>query len=83
MDFVGAVLIGPFEGSHWRGGCGEGLWDLNGQFRLGQRLFLGLARSRTRWRLRRDGRKNLLVTQTLNLAPAYPATNAASAAPAA
>ena len=26
----GAGLIGPFEGSRWRGGCGDGLWDLNG-----------------------------------------------------
>jgi hypothetical protein len=25
----GAVLIGSFEGSRWRGGCGGWLWDLN------------------------------------------------------
>jgi hypothetical protein len=31
---VGAVLIGPFEGSRWGCGCGERLWDLNGRFRL-------------------------------------------------
>jgi hypothetical protein len=43
--FHGAVLIGPFEGSRWRGECGEGLWDLNGRFLLEEHLFLGFARS--------------------------------------
>jgi hypothetical protein len=28
--FSGAVLIGPFEGRRWCGGCGCGLWVLNG-----------------------------------------------------
>jgi hypothetical protein len=55
----GAVLIGPFEGSRWRGGCGEGLWDLNGRFLLGWRIFLGLARCGTQAVVRRDGRKLL------------------------
>jgi hypothetical protein len=59
MQSVGAVLIGAFEGSRWRGGCGERLWDLNGGSRLGQRLFLGSARSRTPEVLRRDDRKGL------------------------
>jgi len=42
--FHGAVLIGRFEGSRWRGGCGEGLGDLNGRFRLEQHFFLGFCK---------------------------------------
>ena len=33
-DLVGAVVIGPFEGSRWRGGCVGELWDLDGAIRL-------------------------------------------------
>ena len=39
--FLGAVLIGPFEGSRWRGGCGEGLWDLDDRMALGGRFGKG------------------------------------------
>jgi hypothetical protein len=55
----GAVLIGPFEGSRWRGGCGEYLWDLNGRSRLGRSLFLGSASFRTCDAVRRDVIKGL------------------------
>ena len=39
----GAVLIGPFEGSRWRGGCGESLWDLNGAIRFPPGVLPGLS----------------------------------------
>ena len=56
---VGAVLIGPFEGSRWGGGCGEGLWDLNEGSLLGWRLFLVSAMCRTQEVVRRDVSKGL------------------------
>ena len=56
---VGAVLIGSFEGSRWRGGCGEWLWDLNERSRPCRRLFLSSAKSGRHGRLRRDDSKDL------------------------
>ena len=54
MQSVGAVLIGPFEGSRWCGGCGERLWDLDGRFRLGRYLFQGSAKCRAHEGVRRE-----------------------------
>jgi len=56
---VGAVLIGPFEGSRWCGGCGASLWDLNGRSRLGQRLCLDSRSSQICDAVRRDSSKGL------------------------
>jgi hypothetical protein len=38
MGVTGAVLIGPFEGSRWRGGCGGELWDLDRAIRRTKRF---------------------------------------------
>jgi hypothetical protein len=54
-----AVLIGPFEGSRWYGGCGEFLWDLNGRSQLGQRALLVSARCRKHYGLRHDNPSSL------------------------
>ena len=59
MQSVGAVLIGPFEGSRWRGGCGEGLWDLNGRLRLAGHFFQGSARCRAPEAVERERSKGL------------------------
>jgi len=58
--FSGAVLIGPFEGSRWRGGCGGELWDLDGAIRLACGSFRSSEEHRSLNEVRQYDRKGLL-----------------------